>query len=61
VWRIAPPLTVSRADIDLAMTIFDRALAESKDALAQAASGVPPQRMASSAIDDPRGGLPPRG
>jgi 2,2-dialkylglycine decarboxylase (pyruvate) len=61
VWRIAPPLTVSRADIDLAMTIFDRALAESKDALARAASGVPPQRMASSAIDDPRGGLPPRG
>ena len=26
VWRIAPPLTVRREDIDLAMTIFDQAL-----------------------------------
>jgi 2,2-dialkylglycine decarboxylase (pyruvate) len=33
VWRIAPPLTVARADIDLAMTIFDQALVETKDAL----------------------------
>ena len=31
VWRIAPPLTVSREDIDLAMTIFDQALVEMKD------------------------------
>ena len=35
VWRIAPPLTVLAADIDLAMTIFDQALVESKDALAK--------------------------
>ncbi len=31
VWRIAPPLTVAREDIDLAMTIFDQALTESRD------------------------------
>ena len=30
VWRIAPPLTVLREDIDLAMTIFDQALTEMK-------------------------------
>lgn len=35
VWRIAPPLTVLREDIDLAMTIFDQALNESRDALAR--------------------------
>ena len=34
VWRIAPPLTVTTADIDLAMTIFDQALVETKDTLA---------------------------
>lgn len=34
VWRIAPPLTVTTADIDLAMTIFDQALTESRGALA---------------------------
>ncbi len=34
VWRIAPPLTVTTADIDLAMTIFDQALTESRRALA---------------------------
>ena len=34
VWRIAPPLTVKREDIDLAMTIFDRALTEMKDEIA---------------------------
>ena len=33
VWRIAPPLTVTTADIDLAMTIFDQALTETRDAL----------------------------
>ena len=31
VWRIAPPLTVRREEIDLAMTIFDQALREMKD------------------------------
>jgi 2,2-dialkylglycine decarboxylase (pyruvate) len=35
VWRIAPPLTVTREDIDLAMTIFDQALNEMKSALAR--------------------------
>ena len=39
VWRIAPPLTVARDDVDLAMTIFDHALTESKDALARERSG----------------------
>ena len=34
VWRIAPPLTVRRADIDLAMTIFDQALTEMKAGIA---------------------------
>ena len=35
VWRIAPPLTVAKIDIDLAMTIFDRALRDAKDELAR--------------------------
>jgi 2,2-dialkylglycine decarboxylase (pyruvate) len=35
VWRIAPPLTVATADIDLAMTIFDQALMDSRDVLAR--------------------------
>ena len=39
VWRIAPPLTVGREDIDLAMTIFDRALTEMKAVLAKRRSG----------------------
>src|SRR5205814_5289408 len=34
VWRIAPPLTVKREDIDLAITIFDQALTEMKSAIA---------------------------
>ena len=34
VWRIAPPLTVKREDIDLAMTIFDQALSEMKAMIA---------------------------
>jgi len=34
VWRIAPPLTVARDDIDLAMTIFDQALSEMKSKIA---------------------------
>lgn len=37
VWRIAPPLTVRREDIDLAMTIFDQALREMKDEIAKRA------------------------
>ncbi|HXR57412.1 MAG TPA: aspartate aminotransferase family protein [Casimicrobiaceae bacterium] len=39
VWRIAPPLTVARADIDLAMTIFDQALTEMKALLAKRSGG----------------------
>ena len=39
VWRIAPPLTVKREDIDLAMTIFDQALAEMKSTLVSRGSG----------------------
>lgn len=35
VWRIAPPLTVCTADIDLASAIFDQALTETKDELAK--------------------------
>jgi len=35
VWRIAPPLTVTRDDVDLAMTIFDRALTEMKAVVAK--------------------------
>jgi 2,2-dialkylglycine decarboxylase (pyruvate) len=35
VWRVAPPLTVKREDIDLAMTIFDQALNETKARLAR--------------------------
>jgi 2,2-dialkylglycine decarboxylase (pyruvate) len=48
VWRIAPPLTVSTADIDLAMTIFDQALLESKDELARRPQAAAPsvQRVA---------------
>ena len=34
VWRIAPPLTVTRDDIDLAMSIFDQALTEMKAVVA---------------------------
>ena len=39
VWRIAPPLTVKREDIDLAMTIFDQALTEMKGVVAERRSG----------------------
>jgi len=35
VWRIAPPLTVTRGDIDVAMTIFDQALTEMKALVAK--------------------------
>lgn len=37
VWRIAPPLTVSRAEIDRAIEILDRALSDSLEELARAA------------------------
>ncbi len=33
VWRIAPPLTVTKADVDLAMSIFDQALVDAKEEL----------------------------
>ena len=46
VWRIAPPLTVTTADIDLAMTIFDQALRETKDAMAKRPAPGRPQRAA---------------
>jgi 2,2-dialkylglycine decarboxylase (pyruvate) len=49
VWRIAPPLTVLREDIDLAMTIFDQALTEMKDALARRPRTVAPARRAAGA------------
>lgn len=39
VWRIAPPLTVAKSDIDLAMSIFDQALVEMKDGLAKRTTG----------------------
>ena len=35
VWRIAPPLTVTREEIDEALAILDRALGDSLDALAR--------------------------
>jgi len=34
-YRSSPPLTVAKIDIDLAMTIFDRALRDAKDELAR--------------------------
>jgi len=40
VWRIAPPLTVQREDIDLAMTIFDQALVETKNEMAREGQAV---------------------
>ncbi len=39
VWRVAPPLTVAREDIDLAMTIFDQALTQTKQMMAGRRSG----------------------
>jgi 2,2-dialkylglycine decarboxylase (pyruvate) len=36
VWRIAPPLTVSKAELDKGVEILDRALRESLDELANA-------------------------
>ena len=50
VWRIAPPLTITTADIDLAMTIFDQALTETRDVLVRQSTGrtAPAQRAASA-------------
>ena len=45
VWRIAPPLTVKREDIDLAMTIFDQALTEMKEVRCQAREREPARRV----------------
>ena len=54
VWRIAPPLTVRREDIDLAMAIFDEALTQMKDVLAKrsiaAAIRKPPASTASDSV-----------
>jgi 2,2-dialkylglycine decarboxylase (pyruvate) len=51
VWRIAPPLTVTTTDIDLAMTIFDQALTETRDALArQSTARTTPAQRAASAV-----------
>ena len=52
VWRIAPPLTVTKADIDLAMTIFDQALVEMKDVLAVGGSTAGKTRSATNAPDE---------
>lgn len=54
VWRIAPPLTVERADIDLAMTIFDQALTETKGVMARRRSGtIAPGSMNRVPASDP--------
>ena len=37
IWRVAPPLTITRDEIDRALTILDQALTESLDAMADAA------------------------
>jgi 2,2-dialkylglycine decarboxylase (pyruvate) len=38
VWRIAPPLTVSNAEIDRAIAILDQALTESLEKVAKPAA-----------------------
>ena len=55
VWRIAPPLTVKRDDIDLAMTIFDQALTEMKEVVAK--RGTRPARMVRRRRDRADGAL----
>ena len=56
VWRIAPPLTVLREDIDLAMSIFDQALTEMKNVIAARRSGkMAPQRPSRSPAQNPTG------
>ena len=49
VWRIAPPLTVKREDIDLAMAIFDEALTQMKDVLAKRSIALAVRRPPASA------------
>jgi hypothetical protein len=57
VWRIAPPLTVVRSDIDLAMTIFDQALTEMKNVIALQSKGLDAQlHEAAPAVDRGRFG-----
>jgi 2,2-dialkylglycine decarboxylase (pyruvate) len=41
VWRIAPPLTVTREEIDQALEILDRALGETLDELAREGARTP--------------------
>jgi 2,2-dialkylglycine decarboxylase (pyruvate) len=57
VWRIAPPLTVTREDIDLAMTIFDQALTEMKAVVAPrpGTSGTSARTPRAVAAPAPRG------
>ena len=57
VWRIAPPLTVTREDIDLAMTIFDQALTEMKAVVARrpGTSGTSTRTPRAVAAPAPRG------
>ena len=57
VWRIAPPLTVTREDIDLAMTIFDQALTRNEGRGRPAAGDVGHQHAQPRAVDAtaPRG------
>ncbi len=49
VWRIAPPLTTTRAEIDRGVDILDRALRDSLDQLARAKPATAPARHAAAA------------
>jgi 2,2-dialkylglycine decarboxylase (pyruvate) len=42
VWRIAPPLTVTRAEIDQGVEILDRALREGLDEVSKNGGGIMP-------------------
>lgn len=46
VWRIAPPLTTTRAEIDRGIDILDRALAESLDDISRAGTAAPAAKLA---------------
>jgi 2,2-dialkylglycine decarboxylase (pyruvate) len=60
VWRIAPPLTVKREDVDLAMAIFDQALTEMKDVVVRQGSGAAADgRRARHRVAGGRGRNPP--
>jgi 2,2-dialkylglycine decarboxylase (pyruvate) len=52
VWRIAPPLTVKREDIDLAMAIFDEALTQMKDVLAKRSIAAAIRKQPASTASD---------